>query len=43
MQVVIEMGHDVLDLPDRAFHPTISEILDRMFQERASKSKTVRD
>lgn len=37
MQVVIEMGHDIRDLPDRAFHPTTPEILDGMFQKASER------
>ncbi|WP_331235754.1 NAD(P)/FAD-dependent oxidoreductase [Natronorarus salvus] len=35
MQVVIELGLDVRDLPDRAYHPTTPEILDGLFREAA--------
>ncbi len=37
MQVVIEMGLDVRDLPDRAYHPTTPEILDGLFREAAAQ------
>ncbi len=37
MQVVIEMGLDVRDLPDRAYHPTTPEILDGLFREAATR------
>jgi dihydrolipoamide dehydrogenase len=33
MQVVVEMGLDVRELPDRAYHPTTPEILDGLFRE----------
>jgi len=33
MQVVIELGLDVRELPDRAFHPTTPEILDGLFRD----------
>jgi dihydrolipoamide dehydrogenase len=32
MQVAVEMGLDVRDLPDRAYHPTTPEILDGLFR-----------
>ncbi|WP_101295474.1 dihydrolipoyl dehydrogenase family protein [Halegenticoccus soli] len=32
MQVVVELGLDVRDLPDRAYHPTTPEILDALFR-----------
>ncbi|WP_254544515.1 dihydrolipoyl dehydrogenase family protein [Halomarina pelagica] len=35
MQVVVERGMDVRDVPDRAYHPTTPEILDGLF--RAAK------
>ncbi|MFP4189037.1 MAG: dihydrolipoyl dehydrogenase family protein [Halobacteriales archaeon] len=37
MQVVVELGLDVRDLPDRAYHPTTPEILDGLFRETAKK------
>jgi dihydrolipoamide dehydrogenase len=37
MQVVVEMGLDVRDLPDRAYHPTTPEILDGLFREAARR------
>ena len=37
MQVVVELGLDVRDLPDRAYHPTTPEILDALFRETAEK------
>ena len=37
MQVVIELGLDVRELPDRAFHPTTPEILDGLFRETATE------
>ncbi|GAB3684986.1 NAD(P)/FAD-dependent oxidoreductase [Salinarchaeum chitinilyticum] len=33
MQVVVELGLDVRELPDRAFHPTTPEILDGLFRD----------
>ncbi|MDZ7701351.1 MAG: NAD(P)/FAD-dependent oxidoreductase [Halobacteriales archaeon] len=33
MQIVIELGLDVRDLPDRAYHPTLPEILDGLFRD----------
>ena len=33
MQVVIEKGMDVREIPDRAYHPTTPEILDGLFRE----------
>ncbi|MEF8840844.1 MAG: NAD(P)/FAD-dependent oxidoreductase [Haloarculaceae archaeon] len=35
MQVVVETGMDVRDVPDRAYHPTTPEILDGLFREAA--------
>ncbi len=35
MQVVVEMGLDVREIPDRAYHPTTPEILDGLVQECA--------
>lgn len=32
MQIVIELGLDVRELPDRAYHPTLPEILDGLFR-----------
>ncbi len=32
MQVIVEGGMDVRDLPDRAYHPTTPEILDGLFR-----------
>ncbi|WP_340098698.1 NAD(P)/FAD-dependent oxidoreductase [Salinibaculum salinum] len=37
MQVIVEMGLDVRDLPDRAYHPTTPEILDSLFREAATE------
>ena len=37
MQVVMELGLDVRDLPDRAYHPTTPEVLDALFRETAEK------
>ena len=36
MQVIIELGLDVRSLPDRAYHPTLPEILDGLFRETAA-------
>ena len=33
MQVVLEAGMDVREVPDRAFHPTTPEILDGLFRD----------
>jgi dihydrolipoamide dehydrogenase len=33
MQVVVELGLDVRDLPDRAYHPTTPELLDGLIRE----------
>ncbi len=35
MQVLIEAGMDVRDVPDRAFHPTTPEIIDGLVREAA--------
>jgi pyruvate/2-oxoglutarate dehydrogenase complex dihydrolipoamide dehydrogenase (E3) component len=37
MQVVMKLGLDVRDLPDRAYHPTTPEVLDALFRETAEK------
>ena len=37
MQVAIEMGLDVRDLPDRAYHPTTPEIIDSLVRDAAAK------
>lgn len=36
MQVVVETGLDVRELPNRAYHPTTPEILDGLFREAAA-------
>jgi dihydrolipoamide dehydrogenase len=36
MQVVVELGADVRELPDRAYHPTTPEVLDGLFQDAAA-------
>ncbi len=36
MQVIVETGMDVRDLPDRAYHPTTPEILDGLFREASA-------
>jgi len=35
LQIVVEMGLDVRDIPDRAYHPTTPEILDGLVRECA--------
>ncbi|AUX09413.1 dihydrolipoamide dehydrogenase [Halalkaliarchaeum desulfuricum] len=37
MQVIVELGLDVRELPDRAYHPTTPEILDGLFRETAAE------
>ncbi|WP_129114561.1 dihydrolipoyl dehydrogenase family protein [Halegenticoccus tardaugens] len=37
MQVVVELGLDVRDLPNRAYHPTTPEILDALFRAASAK------
>jgi dihydrolipoamide dehydrogenase len=37
MQIVVELGLDVRDLPDRAYHPTLPEILDGLFRETSAQ------
>lgn len=37
MQIVIETGLDVRDIPDRAYHPTTPEILDGLIQDAADR------
>jgi dihydrolipoamide dehydrogenase len=36
LQVVVELGLDVRDIPDRAYHPTTPEILDGLVRECAA-------
>ena len=36
LQIVVEMGLDVREIPDRAYHPTLPEILDGLFRETAA-------
>ena len=36
MQVIVELGLDVREVPDRAYHPTTPEILDGLFRETAA-------
>jgi len=36
MQILVEMGLDVREVPDRAYHPTLPEILDGLFRETAA-------
>jgi dihydrolipoamide dehydrogenase len=33
MQLAVEMGLDVHEIPDRAYHPTTPEILDGLLRE----------
>ena len=40
MQVVIETGQDVRDLPARSFHPTTPEVLDGLIQEASEQLKS---
>ncbi|PSP95452.1 NAD(P)/FAD-dependent oxidoreductase [Halobacteriales archaeon QS_4_62_28] len=35
MQIVVEMGLDVREIPDRAYHPTLPENLDGLFRDAA--------
>lgn len=35
MQIVVERGMDVRELPARAYHPTTPEILDGLFRQAA--------
>ena len=37
MQLAVEMGLDVREVPDRAYHPTTPEILDGLFQDAAEQ------
>jgi dihydrolipoamide dehydrogenase len=37
LQVIVEMGLDVREIPDRAYHPTLPEILDGLFRETAAQ------
>lgn len=36
-QVLVELGLDVREVPDRAYHPTLPELLDGLFREAATK------
>ncbi|MEF8821377.1 MAG: NAD(P)/FAD-dependent oxidoreductase [Halovenus sp.] len=36
LQVIVELGLDVREIPDRAYHPTTPEILDGLFRETAA-------
>ncbi|MXR51839.1 FAD-dependent oxidoreductase [Halovenus sp. WSH3] len=36
LQVIVELGVDVREVPDRAYHPTTPEILDGLFREAAA-------
>jgi pyruvate/2-oxoglutarate dehydrogenase complex dihydrolipoamide dehydrogenase (E3) component len=36
MQVIVEMGLDVREVPDRSYHPTTPEILDGLFRDAAA-------
>lgn len=42
MQVVVERGMDVRDIPDRAYHPTTPEILDGLIRDASEKVGTNR-
>ncbi len=37
MQIAIQLGLDVRELPDRAYHPTLPEILDGLFRETSAR------
>ena len=37
MQIVVELGLDVREVPDRAYHPTTPEILDGLIRETAAQ------
>ena len=37
LQVIVELGLDVREVPDRAYHPTTPEILDGLFREAADQ------
>ncbi|ERH03230.1 MAG: pyruvate/2-oxoglutarate dehydrogenase complex, dihydrolipoamide dehydrogenase-like component [Halorubrum sp. J07HR59] len=37
MQVLVEMGLDIRDVPDRAYHPTTPEILDGLIREASAR------
>ena len=37
MQVVIENGMDVRDVPDRSYHPTLPEIIDGVVRRTADQ------
>ncbi|QSW99999.1 dihydrolipoyl dehydrogenase family protein [Haloterrigena alkaliphila] len=37
MQIVVEMGLDVREVPNRAYHPTTPEILDGLFREACAE------
>jgi pyruvate/2-oxoglutarate dehydrogenase complex dihydrolipoamide dehydrogenase (E3) component len=37
MQVIVEMGLDARDIPDRAFHPTTPEILDGLLRDAVAE------
>jgi dihydrolipoamide dehydrogenase len=37
MQVIVEGGMDVREIPDRSFHPTTPEILDGLFREASDR------
>ncbi|MCL7417700.1 MAG: NAD(P)/FAD-dependent oxidoreductase [Halalkalicoccus sp.] len=37
MQIVVELGLNVRELPDRAYHPTLPEILDGLFREASAE------
>jgi len=37
LQVIVEGGHDARKLPDRAYHPTLPELLDGLLRETAAQ------
>lgn len=37
LQIIVELGLDVRELPDRAYHPTTPELLDGLFRAAATK------
>ncbi len=39
MQVVVERGMDVRDVPDRAYHPTTPEILDGLIRDASEEGR----
>jgi dihydrolipoamide dehydrogenase len=41
MQVAVELGLDVRELPDRAYHPTTPEILDGLIRSATEKIESL--